>query len=316
MRVLCLSVLLLAASSLALTAQHGPTRPPPSIDVHWHTTLSPSDVRRPEAVNARRAIIAALDSLNVRLLIVNGVPDAIAAIRDEYPDRVITGLLFPCENGIAPNGGRPCYANATVWPDTAWVREELRAKRLGFLGEVTAQYLGIPPNDARLDPYYALALEFDVPVGIHLGPGPPGAAYPSSPVGVKSPNFRATAGSPLLLEDALLRHRGLRVWIMHAGWPLIDETIYMLYQHPQVYVDVGVLHGVVPRPGYRDAVRRIVEAGFADRIMLGSDSGVNQMRRAVTTLEEMEFLTPEQRENIRCRNAARFFRVDSLRICG
>ncbi len=316
MRALQLPVLLLATVSPALSAQTEPHRPPPSIDVHWHSTLSPSDVRRAEAVNSRRAAFAALDSMNVRLLIVNGVPDAIAVWRDEYPDRVIAGLLFPCENGIAPNGGRPCYADGAVWPDTAWLREELRAKRIGFLGEVTAQYLGIASNDARLDPYYALALEYDVPVAIHLGLGPPGAAYPSSPVGVKSPNFRASAGSPLLLEDALLRHRGLRVWIMHAGWPLIDETIYMLYQHPQVYVDVGVLHGAVPRPAYRDAVRRIVEAGYANRIMLGSDSGVNAFRRALSTLEEMEFLTPEQRENIRCRNAARFFRLDSLRVCG
>lgn len=310
------ALLALALFGGAGQAQRPSSAPPPSIDVHWHAALSPGEIRQPSNRANRRATVAALDSMNVRMIIVNGVPDAIAVWREEFPDRVIVGLLFPCENGIAPNAGRPCFDGGLVFPDTAWLREELRARRIGFLGEITAQYLGIPPSDARLDPYYALALEFDIPVAIHLGLGPPGAAYPSSPVGVKSPNFRAGAGSPLLLEDALLRHRGLRVSIMHAGWPLIDETIYMLYQHPQVYVDVGVLHGVIPRAAYRDAMRRLVEAGYADRIMLGSDSGLNAMRRALATLEEMEFITPEQRANIRCRNAARFYRLDSLRICG
>lgn len=55
----------------------------------------------------------------------------------------------------------------------------------------------------------SLAEEFDLPVGIHLGAGPPAVAYESSPVPVKSPKFRMAAGDPLLLEDVLLRHKRL-----------------------------------------------------------------------------------------------------------
>jgi len=48
--------------------------------------------------------------------------------------------------------------------------------RLAALSEITTQYAGIAPDDPRLEPYYALAKELDLPVGIHLGPGPPGSA--------------------------------------------------------------------------------------------------------------------------------------------
>lgn len=301
--------------ALPLLAQSGATVRPPVIDVHWHAALGPGDLRTPQSVASRKTTMAALDSLNVRVLFVNGVPDAIAVWREEFPDRVIPGLLFPCENGIAPNNGRPCFAAGTVFPDTAWLRTELKAHRIRFLGEVTAQYLGIAPNDLRLDSFYALAEEFDVPVAIHLGLGPPGAAYPSSPVPVKSPNFRAAAGSPLLLEDALLRHKRLRVSIMHAGWPLIDETIYMLYQHPQVYVDVGVLQWAIPRPAYLSALRRIVDAGYADRVMLGSDSGLGRLREGIAAIEGADFLTTQQKRNILCNNAARFHGLDSTKVC-
>jgi len=41
--------------------------------------------------------------------------------------------------------------------------------------EVQSQCFGIAANDPRMEPYYALAEELDVPIGIHMGPGPPGA---------------------------------------------------------------------------------------------------------------------------------------------
>lgn len=41
---------------------------------------------------------------------------------------------------------------------------------------------------------------------------------------------------PLLLEEVLLRHPKLRIYVMHAGWPNIDRIVGLLYAHPQVYV--------------------------------------------------------------------------------
>ena len=281
----------------------------PVIDVHWHASLSPGDLRRPEAVANRATRIRQLDSLNVQYIVVNGVPDAIAVWREEFPERVIPALLFPCRAGKAPNGGRQCFEGAQEFPDLRWLRAEIEAGRIKALGEITAQYLGIPASDSRLDPYFALAEEFDIPVMIHLGLGPPGAAYPESPVPYKSPEFRATAGKPLSLEEALLRHKRLRVSIMHAGWPLIDETIYMLYQHPNVYVDIAVLQYAIPRAAYLSTLRRLVDAGYANRIMIGSDSGLERMREAMEALAAADFLTDQQRRDIMYNNAVRFFKL-------
>ena len=302
-------LILMAALIPAATRAQTSGTPMPAIDVHWHAALAPGDQRTPQAVANRAAQIRQLDSLNVRYLIVNGVPDAIAVWREEFPERVIPALLFPCRAGKAPNAGRQCFEGAQEFPDLRWLRAEIAAGRIKALGEITAQYLGISPSDPRLDPYFALAEEFDIPVMIHLGLGPPGAAYPDSPARYKSPDFRATAGNPLSLEEALLRHKRLRVSIMHAGWPLIDETIYMLYQHPNVYVDLGVLQWAIPRPAYLSALRRLVDAGYAKRIMVGSDSGADRMREAIQALASADFLTDEQRRDIMYDNAARFFRL-------
>lgn len=41
------------------------------------------------------------------------------------------------------------------------------------------------------------------------------------------------------MEEVLVRHPRLRVYLMHAGYPLLDDRLAVLYAHPQVSVDVG-----------------------------------------------------------------------------
>ncbi len=127
----------------------------------------------------------------------------------------------------------------------------------------------------NLEPFWQLAEEFDVPVGIHIGPGPLGIAYESSPLWppVKSPRYRMTVGDPLLLEEVLVKHQRLRLYVMHAGWPRLESMIALLSVHPGVYVDVAALQSeaVMPHPAYYRYLRGLVESGFAKRIMFGSD---------------------------------------------
>jgi predicted TIM-barrel fold metal-dependent hydrolase len=75
--------------------------------------------------------------------------------------------------------------------------------------EVGLQYQGISPSDMSVDPYFALAEELDIPVGIHMGTDGSGRAN------VAMPKFRGSMGNPLLLEVVLARHPKLRLWIMH-----------------------------------------------------------------------------------------------------
>ena len=63
---------------------------------------------------------------------------------------------------------------------------------------------------------------------------------------------------PLLLEEVLLRHKRLRVLLMHAGWPFLESTMALLHAHPNVYVDLGALQAA-SRPAYYRHLRGLVE---------------------------------------------------------
>ena len=276
---------------------------PPVIDMH-----QPSAQLTPKA-------FAQMGASNLRYVFLSGVTaDLRTWAAEGDPKRYLPGLVFPCEGGRAPGpgAGRPCFDSPSEFPYVTWLREEIRAGHVKALGELAPQYMGMSPGDPRFEPYWQLAEEYDVPVGIHMGAGPPGAAYDSSPAPIKYPAFRMTAGDPLLLEDVLLRHKRLRVFVMHAGWPLLDSMIALMYAHPNVYVDVAALENpvVVPREGYYRYLRALVESGFGKRIMYGSEF-TGMFGAGVDAIVAADFLDAEQKADILCHNAARFLRLDN-----
>ncbi len=95
----------------------------------------------------------------------------------------------------------------TLRPRIDFLRDEYAKGRIKALGEFTTQYYGFAPNDSVLDPYFSLAEELDVPVLIHtLG------------IGAHVPTFRSSLGHPLLLEEVLVKHPKLRLWVENAGY--------------------------------------------------------------------------------------------------
>jgi uncharacterized protein len=190
-------------------------------------------------------------------------------------------------------------------PDLETVRRELESGRYAVLSEVTIQYQGVEPADPRFEPFLALAEELDIPVGIHIGPGPPGAPY------LGFTNYRARLHSALLLEEVIVRHPKLRIWIGHAGWPMLDDLLALMWTHPHVYVDTGVISFVLPRREFHRYLRTIVEAGFGKRVMFGSDqmNWPGAIEVAIDAVESAEFLTEEQKRDILYENAARFLRL-------
>ena len=296
----------IAAILTLLVAPGSPAHPQQGavIDVHVHAGQHPS------------ALSAIHDSLGVRFAVVAGLESDLLTWAAADTGRFHFGLVFPCEGGRAPITGVTCFRNGAEWPDTVWLRSELSARRIRVLGELLPQFMGIAPNDARLEPYWRLAAEFDVPVALHLGPGPRAIAYDVSPVPHKSPNFRMAAGDPLLLEEVLLRHKSLRLYIMHAAWPRLEPLLALLYAHPNVNVDTGALQfeNALPRAAYLEYLRSLVEAGFGQRIMFGSDFP-NLQRLGIEIIRDADFLTSDQKRDILCGNAVRFFRLDSI-ACG
>lgn len=289
---------ILGAVLLLAQAETGRPQRPPVIDVHVHSGEAPA------------AVLARHDSLNVRFAVVSALQSDLRTWSDADVDRFSLGLLFPCEHGRMPNSGARCFEDGADFPDTTWLRAEARAGRVRALGELVPEYVGMTPNDPRLEPYWKLAEELDLPVAIHMGPGPPAAAYEASPVPYKSPDFRMAAGDPLLLEEVLLRHKRLRVYVMHAGWPRLESMLALLYAHPNVYVDVAVLQFdvVMPRAAYLRYLHGLVESGFGKRVMFGSDFA-NLQALGIDIILEADFLTAEQKADILCKNAARFLRL-------
>ncbi|MEZ4586342.1 MAG: amidohydrolase family protein [Gemmatimonadales bacterium] len=288
---------------------------PPIIDMHLHPMpWGPDEVRETSDFTAGwRVTMAAMDRLGIVRAVASGTTDAIEHWRRLSPDRIIAGILFPCDRGIAANGGRQCFADGDSLPDLDWLRAEIVAGRIGVLGEITTQYLGLEPDHPMMLPYYALAEELDVPIAIHLGDGPPGAAYPNGPCGAEpcSARYRAGAGDPLGLESLLLRFPRLRVFVMHAGWPMLDRMLAILFQHPQVYVDVAILGhaAIMPRASFHHHLCRLVESGFGDRIMYGTDAGAAGFEESIEAIETAPCLSAEQRRDIFHDNAARFLRL-------
>jgi len=109
----------------------------------------------------------------------------------------------------------------------------------------------------------------------------------------------------------LIRHPKLRLYVMHAAWPMADRLITLMWAHPQVYVDVAVIDWALPRNEFHAYLRRLVEAGFGQRILFGSDQMVwpETIGMAVEGIESAAFLTESQKRDIFYNNATRFFRL-------
>ena len=302
--VACIALLAVCTAASAQTTAKPPRR---IIDVHVHaesqdprfgvTFTNPLTGEKWQAAADEAALIAeslaVMQRLNVVRAVVSGDHhEAVLRWKQREPEKVLVGYSLADPARL----------------DAAFLRLEHAAGRLQVIGEVGAQYAGVTPNDPRMEPIYALAEELDVPVALHMHPGPPGAAYP--PYGIT--RMRAANGRPLLLEEPLLRHPKLRLYIMHAAWPFLDETLALMYAHPQVYVDIGVIDWTQPEAEFHRYLRGLVEAGYGNRVMFGSDQMVwpRAIERAVSTIEAASYLTESQKDDIFYENAARFLRLE------
>jgi hypothetical protein len=196
-------------------------------------------------------------------------------------------------------------------PAVTEVRELLASDRYRVFAEITIQYNGVSPSDPKFDPYLAAAEALNVPVGIHIGTGPPGA-----PLIPGMGAYRARLHSALELEEALVRHPKLRVYVMHAGWPMLDDLLAVMWAYPGVHVDTGALCFALPRREFHHYFRRIVEAGFGKRIMFGSDqmNWPGAIESCMDAIGSADFLSAGQKRDIFYNNAARFLRLTEEEI--
>jgi predicted TIM-barrel fold metal-dependent hydrolase len=236
-----------------------------------------------------------MERLNVTA-VVFGDPKGVQKWKDAMPNRVIPGTSFS-SNGITP-GGRVAMDE---------LRKDFTDGGFKVMGEIGLQYEGISPSDPSVDQYFALAEELDVPVAIHMGTGGSGRAN------VTTPKFRGSMGNPLLLEELLAKHPKLRVQVMHAGYPMIDNMLTLLQANSHVYVDVAGLIWSYPLKEVNRYIGRLVDAGFEDRVMFGTDQLIwpGLMAYSISVIQNADYLTAEQKRDILYNNAARFLRLDT-----
>ena len=243
----------------------------------------------------RDGSIAALRKHDVRHAMTEGPVERVADWRKAAPDVILPGVAF----------------GAREEKSIAELRRLHAAGQLAVLGEVYIQYRGHRADDPRYEPYFALAEELDIPVGVHLGEGPPAAArFPGYE------DYRASMGSPFLLEHVLRKHAKLRIYVMHYASPLVDEMIAMMFTHPNLYVDVACNNWAFPRAQFHDALRRMVDAGLVKRIMFGSDQMYwpDAIGEAIKAIETAPFLDAAQKRDILYNNASRFLRLTPQQV--
>jgi predicted TIM-barrel fold metal-dependent hydrolase len=257
-----------------------------------------TSIRSPTTDDSMRQMtLAVLDRHNV-YAVTSGDIETVRGWKKESPRRII--------NSVDWNFGLAGRTGLT----TDSLEKLFQSGEFSVFGEISIQYEGYSASDSAFEPYLAMAERLDIPVGIHVGCGPPGAPY------IFAKNYRAKLHSPLLLEEALLRHPKLRVYAMHAGWPMLDDMLATLYTHPQLYVDVGVICYMIPRKEFYFYLERLVNAGFGKRIMFGSDNMVwpQAIELGIQAINNAPFLSAQQKRDILFNNAARFLRLTPEQI--
>ena len=102
--------------------------------------------------------IAELKNQNVRRAIAMGDLSTVSDWVSADPTRLIPSLNF---------------SDRTVKAES--YRQLYKEGKFKLFGEIGAQYRGYSPTDPVYAEYFALAEELDIPVGIHMGEGPPNA---------------------------------------------------------------------------------------------------------------------------------------------
>ncbi len=324
--------MLLAVALLVATGPASGARlPPPVIDMHLHayrvgTTAGaptcpgrvrsfyrPIDPRQPldfsksVACSApfrapatdgalMRESIAMLKKYNVRHAVTSGGLADVRAWFAAAPDRIVPAIAFADdENEFSVDEFRQLHAGASF----------------SVFAEVSNEYLGVAPNDPRWEPYFAMAEDLDIPVGIHMGEGPVNSAhFPGYEA------YRVRFTSPLLLEDVLVRHPKLRIYAMHYGSPMVEQMIAMMFTYPNLYVDVACNDWLMPRAQFYAQLKQLVDAGSEKRIMFGSDQmwWPDAIGEAIGSIEAAPFLSKSQKRDILYNNAARFLRLSPAQI--
>lgn len=276
------------------------------IDVHFHTRsagdygpqppANPVSGKTPDA-GTNESILSSnlllLKKYNVVTAICSGTLARNHAYIQADSSRFLSSLEYPDHQN-------------NPLPDTGTFIQLFHEKKFMAVGELGLQYEGQTLDDPQFAPYLSICERLGIPVAVHTGEAAPNTPYTCCP------KFTIESGRPLRIEPVLKKYPKLKIQLMHMGFPFLEETKALLNVYPQLYVDVSAIDWLVPQEEFYNYLRALITAGFAKRIMYGSDQMIweDAIPISIERIEKASFLTGKQKDDIFYNNAKRFFRLD------
>ncbi len=171
--------------------------------------------------------------------------------------------------------------------------------------KILPTYQHYAANDERVFPFYEKCVELDIPVLIHQ------AWTPVIDAPMKYQH-------PYLLDDVAIKFRDLRIIMAHFGFPWIDEAIFLLAKHKNIYTDLSAWNWFPPEylAQTLSKAKSMFPRVLPDKILMGSEgaeqkSVVENIRRVNSVIGRMGLtkLTDEEIDKILGKNAEKLLRL-------
>lgn len=275
----------------------------PVIDVHMHLYAGDpaSEHYNPDGLQAgdqldslRMAWIFKRMEENQVVLALGGGSAKYAGLYSKKDKRIWAGITFPCSAKVERD--RPCEKDFYTYEE---LRELYISEQFWTMGEGYYNYYGIPPTDPRLDAYWQLAEELQLPVGVHADAGP--ARVDS----LQRPNYNPAFANPELLRPVLEKHPKLKLYLMHFGHTYSDQAIALMKDYPGVYCDMSAIALYQPVEVWEPNLRRLYAEGLGHRLMFGSDFE-GTIEENLRVIFNIGWLNENEKRDILYFNAARF----------
>ena len=154
------------------------------------------------------------------------------------------------------------------------------------------------PSDPALDPVYALAQEYRVPVMLHSGD-------------TFTPTGKLKYAHPLAVDEVAVDHPDVNFVICHLGNPWIRDCMEVVYKNQNVYTDISglVLGDFTDRfeEFMRKQLQEMLEYGVEpEKVLFGTDWPIASMESYLEFIDQLR-IPARDRRKIMWENAARLF---------
>jgi hypothetical protein len=156
------------------------------------------------------------------------------------------------------------------------------------------------PNDAKFEPIFSLAAQFNVPVMIHSGD-------------TFTPTGKLKYSHPLHVDEVAVDHPDVNFIICHLGSPWFRDCMEVVYKNKNVFTDISglVLGDFTDRFEsymHKQLQEMLVYGVEPDKVLFGSDWPISSMESYLDFMGELR-IPEKERHKIMYENAARLFKL-------